>query len=194
MASSRICSIPDCDKPCKARGWCWPHYQRWRKHGDPEGGGPSLPHGKALRYFNETVLTYEGDECLVWPFYRDPDGYGRLSYEGRTQPVSRVVCKRFNGPPPTAKHEAAHSCGNSGCANKRHIRWATSFANKADTLLHGTRSRGERVGNSKLTESDIRAIRAAKGTASQAAIGKQFGVSQSLIGHILRGGCWSWLD
>lgn len=31
----RICSLPDCDKPHYARGWCASHYYQWWKHGDP---------------------------------------------------------------------------------------------------------------------------------------------------------------
>lgn len=29
------CSMPDCDKPRKARGWCSKHYNRWYRYGDP---------------------------------------------------------------------------------------------------------------------------------------------------------------
>lgn len=36
-----ICSAPDCDKPARNRGWCWGHYARNRRHGDPLAGGPS---------------------------------------------------------------------------------------------------------------------------------------------------------
>lgn len=38
MATLRICSIPDCDKPAKQKGWCWSHYARWHRHGDPLAG------------------------------------------------------------------------------------------------------------------------------------------------------------
>lgn len=31
----RRCSISDCDKRHKARGWCDKHYARWRAHGSP---------------------------------------------------------------------------------------------------------------------------------------------------------------
>ena len=33
MATSRLCSIPDCGKPVWARGWCGMHYQRWKASG-----------------------------------------------------------------------------------------------------------------------------------------------------------------
>lgn len=31
----RVCSIPGCEKPSRARGWCMMHHRRWRIHGSP---------------------------------------------------------------------------------------------------------------------------------------------------------------
>jgi hypothetical protein len=31
----QLCSVPGCETPSRARGWCGMHYQRWRNHGDP---------------------------------------------------------------------------------------------------------------------------------------------------------------
>lgn len=31
--SDRTCLIDGCDRPPRARGWCKPHWERWRKHG-----------------------------------------------------------------------------------------------------------------------------------------------------------------
>jgi hypothetical protein len=38
MATKRLCSIPDCDKPSRNRGFCQSHYHRLRRYGDPLGG------------------------------------------------------------------------------------------------------------------------------------------------------------
>lgn len=34
------CSIEGCPRTVIARGWCKPHWNRWRKYGDPLGGSP----------------------------------------------------------------------------------------------------------------------------------------------------------
>jgi len=36
MATSRVCSIPNCGKPEQARGWCPAHYRQMRKAGAPK--------------------------------------------------------------------------------------------------------------------------------------------------------------
>lgn len=38
MATSRVCSIPDCGKPARSLGWCNSHYQRWLLYKSPLGG------------------------------------------------------------------------------------------------------------------------------------------------------------
>lgn len=43
MKATRTCSIPDCDRPVDARGWCKTHWMRWKRHGDPLGSAPPRP-------------------------------------------------------------------------------------------------------------------------------------------------------
>lgn len=38
MADPVLCSVPECCKPARARGWCKLHWKRWRQHGDPNAG------------------------------------------------------------------------------------------------------------------------------------------------------------
>lgn len=195
MAPTRpICSIPDCGKPIKNyRGWCQGHYLRWHRHGDPLAGG--TPQGAAQKFFNEVALTYEGDECLTWPFYRAPNGYGKMKRDRGSQIVSRVLCEEVNGPPPTPAHEAIHSCGkgHEGCVSKQHLSWGTPTDNRADMVRHGTRIRGEKCHWTKLTEQDVRAIRSLRGTASQLKIAARFGVSETAVRSIFSGRSWRWL-
>ena len=85
MATHRICSIPDCGKRMLAFGFCSAHYNRFKRHGGPLSG--AISKGEAQRYFNEVVLPYDGDECLLWPYDCSTSGYGRFHFEGKQQNV-----------------------------------------------------------------------------------------------------------
>jgi hypothetical protein len=75
----------------------------------------------------EASLLLETDECVTWPFSRNRDGYP----SGQKH---RWVCEKVNGPSPSARHVAAHSCdrGHEGCINKRHLEWKTHAENMRD--------------------------------------------------------------
>ncbi len=143
--------------------------------------------GEPERYFREVVLPYDGDDCLVWPYSRI-DGYGQL---GRKL-AHRCVCEEINGPPPTPKHEAAHSCGNGGkgCCTKGHLSWKTRAENEADKIVHGTVVLGSMHPNAKLNEDDVRKIRSLMGSLSLRKTAALFLVSPRLVGRIQRGERW----
>jgi len=187
----KTCSIDGCGRPARHRGLCRAHYRRWQRHGDPLSGGTSR--GDAQRWINEVALTFKGDSCLVWPFSRGKDGYGRIKREGRMQKAHRVVCEAAHGIAPTPKHEAAHNCGNRGCINPHHLRWATPVENAADRLIHGTHIEGERHGRAKITEAEAREILALKDKKVQREIGAQFGLDQRTISAIHRKKRWAHL-
>lgn len=70
------CLVADCGNPPYRRGWCNAHYLRWRRHGDPLGGGTAR--GEPMRFYMEVVRTYDdSDECLTWPFGTNEPGNGR---------------------------------------------------------------------------------------------------------------------
>lgn len=191
---SGLCSIPDCGKPNKTLGLCSMHYERQRVHGSPHGG--KYHQGDALRYFNEVVLPYEGDECLIWPYTRPSRGYAAIIIEGRRMPTTRYLCEIMYGKPPTdARYDAAHSCGNGkgGCVTKRHLRWATRTENLSDRIGHGTVPRGRRNGQSKLTESDVREIRRLAGKCTARELAERFPVKVDQIQKIQQRKWWAWL-
>lgn len=177
------CAVEGCGKPIRSRGFCEAHYRSLRKYGDPltaSIGGARICGariGQARTFFENEVLPYKGDDCLVWPFTRATSGYAQLWREGRNVYVTRLICEAIYGPPPTDKHHAAHSCGkgHEGCVNPQHLRWATPRDNHADRITHGTNGR-------KLADADVLAIRKASGTHRE--IAAKFGVSNGTIGLI----------
>jgi hypothetical protein len=192
MAEYRLCSIPDCDKPLNAKGFCQKHYIRFLKHGDPLFTKVT-PGGYVQKFFEEVVCLYEGDECLIWPYSRKPNGYASFWHNGRTSLVCRVLCEKVNGAPPPKNH-AAHSCGKGhlGCVAKSHLSWKTVKANSKDKLEHGTLKAGQNNGNSRLSEDDVIAILSAEGV-SQSQLAKRYGVTQALVSKIRRREMWKHL-
>lgn len=195
MAISSICAAEGCDKAVYCRGWCRAHYQRWWRHHDPLGGGTS--NGELLRYFNDVVAPYLGEDCLIWPYSRAGNKYGEVRVAGKRNLVHRLVCERRHGPPPTPDHQAAHLCGkgHEGCVNPRHVVWKTPAENTADRLVHGTHNRGERHARVKLTEAGVLEIRRRLAAGeTQAAIAADVGVTHSAISSIAIRKNWAWLE
>lgn len=191
MAAPRICKIDDCGKRVFGHGWCYMHYYRWYKHGDPRGGSTFKGHPAA---FYQTLLgEADREACIDWPFHKQKSGYGVIHIENQKHRVHRVLCEEVHGPAPSPEHQAAHNCGNAWCVNRHHVEWKTAAENSADKVLHGTAQRGERAYQARLTETDIRSIRRLHGACTQQSLADRFGVSTSNISAIQRRKSWAWL-
>jgi hypothetical protein len=129
-----------------------------------------------------SALHSQTNDCVSWPFGGSGYGYSTVWFDGTTRRVHRLICEAAHGPQPTPKHVAAHSCGNNGCINPRHLRWATQSENMLDREAHGTVPRGY-----KISEADAAEIRALKGQMSQWQIAKRFGITDSYVSAIHRG-------
>lgn len=141
--------------------------------------------GKTIEWIRYHA-NYDADFCLIWPFCRNPNGYGTFGYLGKPHYAHRFMCEFVNGPAPTDEHEAAHSCGNGnmGCVNPRHLSWKTKSENRIDALNHGTGVRG-RNGRKRLNESQVAEIRSLQGKMTQAEIAAKFGISEPNVRAIL---------
>lgn len=133
---------------------------------------------------------YRGDECLPWPFPSKCDGYGMFGFQGKTYYAHRYMCELVNGPAPSPKHHAAHSCGSgsSGCVNPCHISWKTASENMHDRTAHGAGAIGKRA---KIAPEVAEQIKALRGIKTQQEIADMFGVSRSNVGCIQRGKTWN---
>lgn len=144
--------------------------------------------GAAAQFLRDNI-SYDGPGCLIWPFSRQPSGYGALGYNGKQCYAHRLMCEMVKGPAPTTRHEAAHSCGRGrdGCVDPRHLDWKTPTENALDCAGHGTQSRNRWGNAGKLTRRQVAEIWALKGRETQAETGKRFDVSASTIRDVYLG-------
>lgn len=191
MTRKLACSIDGCGKPVKAHGWCGTHYARYLRHGSPDTLRRP-PNGSAQRFLTDVASGDTGDDCLIWPYSHKGNGYGQIRRDGKTMFAHRLVCEAAHGPPPTQRHEAAHSCGNGhrGCVNPRHLSWKTPAENSADRVSHGVHNKGSHNAGAKLTEADVVKIMALNGRIRQLDVARFFGVSPSTIRRIWLGLGW----
>ena len=122
-------------------------------------------------------------ECWLWLAALDKDGYGIFTYRHKTYRAARIALE-FDGRPVPAGLYACHHCDNPACVRPSHLYVGTPTENMADAKRRGRMRVGESHYASRLTEADVRKIRAATGT--QEIIAAQFGVSRSLV-SLVRG-------
>lgn len=193
MATKSLCSVVDCSKPFSAKGYCRNHYNRFRVHGDPLAG--KAAQGEPLAWI-EAHRNHVGAECLIWPFARYQNGYAVAVSEGKTTNASNIMCSKAHGDAPSGRPFALHTCNNGpgGCVHPRHLRWDSQAANMMDSVIAGTRCRGEDQHAAKLTEDDVRQIRSLKGSIMQKDIASQFGVDPETVRRIQKRKAWAWLE
>ena len=190
----KVCSEPECPATSVARGLCSKHYQRVVRHGSAE----LQVVNKGRDFVLNVAMKFCGRECLIWPYsfsgqrYNCGGGYPTFSNgRGRRIAAHRMVCELTNGAPPSAHHQAAHTCGNSRCVNPSHLSWKTRKENAADKVTHNTHTRGERSWNAKINESDVVIIRKLYPSVSISEISRMFGISRSQTYNIVNRIKWS---
>ncbi len=145
----------------------------------------------------------ERDEhgCRTWLGGRDGKGYGSIYLSAlQSQPKAhRVVWELVNKRPIPEGHVVRHSCGrgHEGCVDPDHLILGTQHQNCLDASVQGRLgvAKGSRVGTSVLTEDDVLHIHRlfSTGNYTKRAIAKRFGVSESLVGLIIKGKSWAHL-
>lgn len=186
------CSVDGCQKPHYGNGYCLAHWKRFKKYGDPLAG--STKWGDVRRWLDEVALSYDGDDCLVFPYSRNDNGYGKVRIGANGIGAHVYVAIHAKGEKPSPRHEARHLCGNGhlGCVNPNHLEWGTRTQNILDAVAHGTWNRpsitGEQASAAKFSDKDIARVRAclARGE-TQVSIAKSLGISQSHVSRIKNG-------
>lgn len=129
----------------------------------------------------------ENTGCMNWTGHRYASGYGRLTIARKDWMVHRHVWTMHHGAIPSGML-VCHTCDNPACGNIEHLFLGTSQDNMTDKVVKGRQQRGEGHPRAKLSEEDVRHIRASR--ARQIDLAAQYGVAQNLISKIKRRRVW----
>lgn len=131
--------------------------------------------------------------CWIWMNATRWNGYGVFNDGENIRPAHRVSFELAHGIPVPRQIDVCHKCDNRVCVNPDHLFLGSRKANMADCIEKGRFSyvpvlRGEDSPNSKLTESQVHAIRS--DTRSQRAIARAYGVDKGTIACIIKRKTW----
>jgi hypothetical protein len=104
--------------------------------------------------------------------------------------VHTLVATAFHGERPTVFHEVAHRDGDRTNNRSENLRWATGIDNAADNIANGTHGIGERHAGAKLTDSDVKKIRAEHAKLLRG-FATKYGIDISTVRTIISGSRWS---
>jgi hypothetical protein len=109
------------------------------------------------------------------------------------KPAHRLTWIVTHGPVPVGL-SVCHRCDNPPCCNPAHLWTDTHAANMADRNAKGRQGGGNGPGrgtpNAKLTDDQVRAIRAMRSTASLTQIARQFGIGIANVSAICLRKTW----
>jgi hypothetical protein len=132
------------------------------------------------------------DECWNWTG-RICRGYGSFYRDGKSTVASRVAYQLEVGAIPP-KMCVCHHCDNKRCVNPAHLFLGTHAENMGDMSAKGRTARtcGERNGQAKLSEADVRSIkgRLTGRRGEQTELAAEYGVNPSTISDIAVGRNW----
>lgn len=185
----QLCSAQECTREARApRGLCWSHYKRDIRYGSPTAGSPRFD-DDGMRWV-QWVVAQETDECLPFPWV-GATIYGHVTYYGERVTAPHAAASLAHGP--ANGRIATHSCKTKPCCNKRHVGWGTRDSNMKDRIRDGTNGAGEASVVAKLTNEDVWAIRACRGTEPQTATAARFGISQTHVSEIQLRKTWKYI-
>jgi hypothetical protein len=140
-----------------------------------------------MKYAQILSHTKNEKECWITTYKNNFNGYCQVKIDGKRQYLHRWAYEFFNGEIPKDMI-VLHNCDNTRCINPEHLILGTRKENSEDMVSKGRQAKGERHGQARLTEKQVKEIRIDKRTAMT--IAKENGVSKATIDKIRRGLIW----
>lgn len=126
-------------------------------------------------------------QCWVWQKAVLHTGYGRTSIGRKGIPAHRLSYATFKESIPKGLL-VCHTCDNRVCVNPNHLFVGTGQDNADDCVAKNRQCVGEGINTAKLSESDVRAIRA--DPRMQKDIAAAYGVGRNQIANIKHRRSW----
>lgn len=199
------CATSGCNRVRFAKGWCNGCYQtqwarvRFGRTGEHDTVGRSLVHKPQGVRLRARIDTSPGPgACHPWTGKStDKGGYGIIRWNGRDRRVTNVLLEIEYGDDVLAGGKiSCHTCDNPPCCNIEHLYPGTRKTNSDDCWSRGRGSRppvrrGEAHHKAKLTEDQVRAMRAdrERGDTLTVLVGR-YGVSKPVVSKICRREIW----
>ena len=138
------------------------------------------------------------EQCWEWTAAKFWHGYGcfgvKVGGKFKTSYAHRVAFEEANGPIPSGLF-VLHKCDNRACVRPDHLFLGTQLDNMRDCAQKGRkpgkRLFGEQNYAAKLTDAKVKIIKYVGAGLPQQKLAYVFGVSQTMIGSILRGKSWA---
>ena len=154
-----------------------------------------LYHMTAYEWLLNCLKTqFRDNECWIWPFSSNQDGYGHLRIKNKLWRVSRLVME-LEGHRLTEEIHILHSCDNPPCFNPEHLRCGSRSDNQRESVAKGRNKtpqvKGELNPRAKLSEDQVRLIRTLVADGEQqSSVARKFQVSTATICLIVNRKLW----
>ncbi len=141
---------------------------------------------EALLRFLSRVYPEPNTGCWLWGGAFDKDGYGNFSLNRKPVRAHRLSYQIFKGD--TGNNLVLHTCDVACCVNPDHLFLGTHQDNIDDKVRKNRCAKGERSGNAKLNETQVREIRLSNDSLRK--LGKKYNVDKALIMHVKKRNIW----
>jgi hypothetical protein len=120
----RPCRFDGCGEPHYSKGWCRNHYDRWKRHGDPEAGKRRSVHERFWSKVDKAgpvpAAAPDLGPCWIWTSAISDSGYGVFGVNGRNRLVHRYSYEQIVGTIPEGL-QLDHLCRVRICLHPEHL-------------------------------------------------------------------------